>query len=950
MKWVKRYLALICSAFMLLSSIGIVSQADGTQDPSAEGSLPKTQNTVLSYEEYKKGNSDKTYGEKQTLTAGSITEKSANAEISENINETGEGGVIIPDDGFVSWNINVPADCYYTVNLRYIAAERSSGNLELEFNIDGEIPFSEVSLISFERLYSQKDGTFAKNKNGNDVKPDVEEILIWQEKPVMDASGYNIDPLDFHFTAGEHTVTLKGSRGKTGIASVTLSEPEKTVSYKEYQNKAKAKTNNNTKTKEIEAEHFKYKNSATILPSTDKSSTATSPQSASALLLNSMGGDNWKTIGSAATWEFTVDDTGMYEISTRFLQNTKDGIFTCRKLYIDGEVPFEEANFIRFNYSSDWQCEKIGAGDKPFKFYLEKGKHTLTLEATAGEVSDIIGTVAKSVNQLNKINRRIKLITGNKVDKNRDYNFKALIPDEIKQLGEIKKDLQKSVDYINKQAGSNGSFVAILQKVIFQLDKMSSNPRSIPKYLERFQSNLGAMGEWLLSATEQPLKLDKIYIQPENSKTPKASASFFAEMWYVIKSFVYSFTVNYNTLGSEENSGNRENITVWVQTGRDQGQVIRDLIDSSFYKDNGNIGVKVQVVSSGLLQSVLAGISPDVVTNCAETLPLEYALRNAVTDMTEFSDYEEVFSRFSKASVKPATFNGKVYGMPQTYSYLMLFYRTDIFKEFGYTVPKTWDDLRAMIPSLQRNGMEVGLPHTLDVYATFLYQNGGELYKGNGKETNLSDYTSIVSFANMMEFFTLYNCPVTFNFANRFRSGEMPIAIVPYTEYNQLTAFAPEIKGMWKMVPIPGTKDKNGNINNTAVGNSTFSVIMRSSEHKQASWEFLKWFMSSDVQSDYAIRMESILGTCAKVDSANIEALSKMTWSSSEYREFFTQMENIDSVPQVPGGYYLSRIFGFAFNRVYNKNENPKEVLRDYIKEINDELTRKRAEFGLGDE
>ena len=255
-----------------------------------------------------------------------------------------------------------------------------------------------------------------------------------------------------------------------------------------------------------------------------------------------------------------------------------------------------------------------------------------------------------------------------------------------------------------------------------------------------------------------------------------------------------------------------------------------------------------------------------------------------------------------------------------------------------------------MIPSLQRNGMEVGLPHTLDVYATFLYQNGGELYKGNGKETNLSDYTSIVSFANMMEFFTLYNCPVTFNFANRFRSGEMPIAIVPYTEYNQLTAFAPEIKGMWKMVPIPGTKDKNGNITNTAVGNSTFSVIMRSSEHKQASWEFLKWFMSSDVQSNYAIRMESILGTCAKVDSANIEALSKMTWSSSEYREFFTQMENIDSVPQVPGGYYLSRIFGFAFNRVYNKNENPKEVLRDYIKEINDELTRKRAEFGLGDE
>ncbi len=129
-----------------------------------------------------------------------------------------------------------------------------------------------------------------------------------------------------------------------------------------------------------------------------------------------------------------------------------------------------------------------------------------------------------------------------------------------------------------------------------------------------------------------------------------------------------------------------------MQTGRDQGQVIRELADSSFVKQH-NINVKIQVVSSGLLQSVLAGISPDVVTSCAETLPLEYALRNAVQDLTEFDDFKEVFSRFSDAAIKPARFRGHVYGMPQTYSYLMMFYRTDIFEEFGYTVPKTWDDL-----------------------------------------------------------------------------------------------------------------------------------------------------------------------------------------------------------------------------------------------------------------
>ena len=820
--------------------------------------------------------------------------------------------------------------------------------LLVPLNIDGKIPYTETTIASFERMYEQSSDKFKKNAAGNHIKPEVNEVFLWSEKNITDSSGYKTEPFIFDFTKGEHTITFKGSRGKIAISEIILEPLKELKSYKEYLKEIEKYSDAKGKDIVIEAEYLKYKNSVTVLPDTDRSSAATTPQSSSALLLNTLGGDSWKSIGNAVTWEFNVEKTGLYEISTRFLQNFKDGIYTCRKLYVDGEVPFKEAESIRFNYDSSWQAEKLGTDNGAFKFYFEKGKHSITLEATAGDVADIIGTVSKSINDLNRINRRIKLITGNKVDKNRDYNFKGLIPEEIKEMGEIRKDLQKSVDYINKQAGANGSFVSVIQKVIFQLEKMSTSPRSIPKYLERFQSNLGSMGEWLLSATEQPLKLDKIYIQPANNETPEADAGFFEALWFAIKSFLMSYSTDYSTIGGEKAGNNSKTLTVWVQTGRDQAQVIRELVDESFAKEH-DVNLKIQVVASGLLQSVLAGDSPDVVTDCAETLPLEYALRNATTDLTQFEDFEEVFSRFSEASIKPAKFRGKVYGMPQTLSYLMMFYRTDIFNEYGYTIPKTWNELCEMIPSLQSNGMEVGLPHSLDVYTTFLYQNGGKLYKGDGVATNLSDYTSIVSFANMTEFFTLYDCPVTYNFANRFRSGELPIGIAAYTEYNQLTAFAPEIKGMWKMVPIPGTEDKDGNINNVSVGNSTFTVIMNSSKNKELAWKFLKWFMSTEVQGSYAVQMESILGTCAKVASANTEALANMTWSSSEYKELFKQMENVDNVPQVPGSYYLTRIIAFAFNRVYNNDENPKEVIGDYIKELNDELTRKRAEFGLED-
>lgn len=951
MKNVWRILISLFLVFCMLLSVCTPILAAESQ--KADATTGKTEDITVNqaYKKYSEKYEKYGFGTKKVLTADNVAGKSKNSKISKSVNDSGIKGIIIPDDGFASWKINADKNSKYAIKVTYMAAELSSGNIELEFNIDGEIPFSNVSIISFERIYSQAKGEFAKNAAGNHLKPQVSEIFKWQEKYITDASGYEITPFVFGFEKGSHTITLKGSRGAIAINKIELLPLEEVRTYEEYIESLGSKANEKPQSEGIsfEAEHFVNKSSVTILPSTDRSSAGTSPQSAGALLLNTMGGDNWKSVGNSATWEFNVEKSGMYEISTRFLQNLKDGIFTCRKLYIDGEVPFKEAESIRFEYASSWQCEKFGNDEGAYKFWLEKGPHTLTLEVTTGEVADIIDTVSVSISELNRVSRSIRLITGNKVDVNRDYNFAALIPNEIKQMKEIAADLQRSVDNINSMAGANGSFVAVIQKIIFQLEKMSGNPRTIAKYLNRFQSNLGSLGEWLLSATEQPLELDKIYINPVGEETPKAKAGFFKGLGFAIESFFCTYITDYSTIGSEESIKTDKELTVWVQTGRDQGQIIRELVDSSFAKEK-KVRVKLQVVASGLLQSVLAGIAPDVVCDCGDSLPLEYALRNAVADLTQFENYKEAFARFPEAAYKPASFNGAIYGMPQTFTYLMMFVRTDIFKEFGYTIPKTWPELCEMIPSLQRNGMSIGIPHSIDLYATMLYQNGGKLYKDNGAKTNLNDYTSIVSFNDMTELFTLYDCPVTYNFATRFRSGEMPLAIAGYTEYNQLTAFAPEIKGMWKMVPIPGTVDENGKVNNVSIGTPSFLIIMENSKNKETAWEFLKWYTSTPVQSSYAIQMESIMGTCAKVASANIEALAQMTWSSSEYKELFAQIESIDSVPHYPGSYYLSRIIGFAFNRVYNNDENPKEVISDYIKELNEELARKRAEFGLEDD
>ena len=239
MRTKRQIISVICSALLLLNNAVVFVCADtaGAVSPALTGAQ-ETQSIISSYDKYSENYSGFVYGEKKVLTDSDISEKS----------ETAEDGVVIPDDGFATWRFTVESDCLYTVKVKYMSVEASSGNMELEFNIDGEIPFSEVSLVSFERCYKQAEGEFAKNKNGNNIKPDVEEVFLWNEKAITDASGYKTEPFAFGFGAGEHLLTLKGSRGKIAIAEITLEAPEELESYKGYSNSlskyspAKAKT------------------------------------------------------------------------------------------------------------------------------------------------------------------------------------------------------------------------------------------------------------------------------------------------------------------------------------------------------------------------------------------------------------------------------------------------------------------------------------------------------------------------------------------------------------------------------------------------------------------------------------------------------------------------------------------------------------------------------------
>ena len=175
----------------------------------------------------------------------------------------------------------------------------------------------------------------------------------------------------------------------------------------------------------------------------------------------------------------------------------------------------------------------------------------------------------------------------------------------------------------------------------------------------------------------------------------------------------------------------------------------------------------------------------------------------------------------------------------------------------------------------------------------------------------------------------------------------MPIAITDYTAYNTLKIFASEIEGLWKIAPVPGTVKADGSVDHTVVGTGTACMIIGNTKREKEAWNYIRWWISSDTQRDYGVKVENKLGPSARYATANNTALKGLPWSGSFYRELYSQMNNVTCIPEIPGGYFTARHFNNAFRKVIYKSGNPRETLLEYTKEINREISDKREEFGL---
>ncbi len=971
----RKLMSFALSLLMVTSSLVLPAWADGeeaaAEKKSALAEISESFKSI-SYATYMEDYADAPRGtDTVSINAVDYIAEETDAEVSVVSDYEGMSGqsLMIGDAGQVTWKVNIPKSGKYAIRLTYCSASEKNNSIERMLKINGAVPFSEVRYLLMKKTWVNNyiDGRFEKDSNGNELRPTTTIRPEWKEYTVIDSNGYYANPFEFYFEAGENTLSLEAVREAMVINKIEIFPYEDLPSYEEYvSGKQEAAASEPI---HIDAETPSATSDYTVYPVYDRKSAITEPQDSAKIMLNTIGGEKWQTVGQWVEYKFNVETEGLYDLVFRFRQNEQSGMYVSRKIYLDGKIPFEEANYCKFNYDSNWQVTSANNGADTFQFYLTPGEHTIRLEVTLGEMGTVVRQTADIVDSVNEDYLAILKLTGSSPDKYRDYGFGRVLPDTIEDLVIQSMALDEVISYIEGMSGLKSQNSATLETAARLLLKMGTNEDDIARNMSNLKDNVANLGDWVASAKNQPLELDYILVQPASMDKPKADANFFQSLWYEISQFAASFFTDYNSLGSSgEAAGEEEkSIEVWVTTGRDQAQIIRNLMDNDFGPTSG-INATLKLVAGGtLLPSVLSGVGPDVALPGTGVDPIQYAIRSAVyainpeayEDSPEdsekqkeenaelrriFSDFHDVESRFTSASFIPLELYGKVYGLPDTQSWEMMFYRTDILTELGVEVPETWDELLALIPILQFNNMTIGMSQN---YQIFMYQLGEELWTDDGMRINLDSNKSLEAFETMCNMFTQYSLPITYSAPNRFRTGEMPILIATYTMYNDIVVFATEIGGLWEFGPIPGTRQEDGTINNTAMSGTSALVMMSGCEDIESSWKFMSWYTDTKFQVDYSNELVAILGPAGKNATANQEALEELPWTSREYKQLMKQMDHTAAITNYPGSYILGRYTNFAFLNAYNNHADPVDSLLSYINPINKEITRKRTEFEL---
>ena len=367
------------------------------------------------------------------------------------------------------------------------------------------------------------------------------------------------------------------------------------------------------------------------------------------------------------------------------------------------------------------------------------------------------------------------------------------------------------------------------------------------------------------------------------------------------------------------------NLTVWAQGA--EGENLPALL-AEFESANPGLTVDVTAIpwdaAHNKYQTAIAGGQTPDIAQMGTTWMGDFADAFDPTP-SEFAD-----AGFFPGSVKSTEVNGTTVGVPWYVDTRVVFYRTDLAEQAGYsTFPTNYEDFKAMAKAMQdKAGAEWGIQllaggsDSFQSTLPFGWSGGAELMGSDGAAWTLDtpEWTKALSY--YQSFFTEGIADPAPNTQAgtaeaTFVDGSAPMMISgPYEIGNLEKAGGAEFSDKYAVATMP--KDKSAT---SFVGGSNLAVF-KESENRDAAWKLVQWLSQPDIQ----VKWYRATGDLPAVETA---------WEDPSLADdkklsvFGEQMKDTNSPPSVPTWTQVSAAADTQLEEIVKAGKDPAQALKD---------------------
>jgi multiple sugar transport system substrate-binding protein/sn-glycerol 3-phosphate transport system substrate-binding protein len=406
----------------------------------------------------------------------------------------------------------------------------------------------------------------------------------------------------------------------------------------------------------------------------------------------------------------------------------------------------------------------------------------------------------------------------------------------------------------------------------------------------------------------------------------------------------------------------KQTVTFWHQHSKERETALLEIVDQFNKTNEYGITVKAEYQGSytDIFNKMLAILNtadvPDLVV-AYQNQAATYQLADALLDMNSLVDSPkwgltaeekaDFFPGFFKQDVFPNFKNGR-YGFPPNRSMEVSYYNSDWLKELGYDAPPATPEqfkemaCKAAQTPFSKATAEGSMGYELSVdasrFASWTFAFGGDVFDYEASQFTLNSDAAVQSMAFLQDLFK-NKCAsiVTENYGDQtdFGAGKLLFSIgsssgIPF--YRQ--AAADGAKFAWSLAALPHTgADPAMNVYGASV-----SMPKTTPERELATWLFVKYYTSADVQAKWATVSQYF-----PVRESVAKGMADYFAKDDAYKTAFDLLKYSKFEPPVPGYDFVRTEIGKAMAAIAD-GADVKTTLDDLNKKANDILAEQMAE------